>query len=133
FMGSGAALIYAYATRFLAISAGGMEAGFARIPQSFDHAARSLGQTPRGAFRHVHLPLSRPALIAGALLIFVDCIKELPATLLLRPLNFETFATHLYGEAARGTYEEAAIAAIAIVIIGIIPVMVLSRIGRRRI
>ncbi|MHC1549043.1 ABC transporter permease [Phyllobacterium sp. K27] len=131
FMGSGAALIYAYATRFLAISAGGMEAGLTRIPLSFDHASRTLGQSASGTFRHVHLPLSKAALTAAALLVFVDCVKELPATLLLRPLNFETFATHLYGEAARGTYEEASIAALAIVVIGILPVILLSKVGRR--
>jgi iron(III) transport system permease protein len=131
FMGSGAALIYAYTTRFLAISAGGMEAGLTRIPLSFDHASRTLGQSAAGTFRHVHLPLSKTALTAAALLVFVDCVKELPATLLLRPLNFETFATHLYGEAARGTYEEASIAALAIVAIGILPVILLSRVGRQ--
>ena len=65
------------------------------------------------------------------LLVFVDCVKELPATLLLRPLNFETLSTHLYGEAARGTYEDAAIAALIIVAIGILPVIVLARTIRR--
>lgn len=130
FMGSGVALLYAYAMRFLAIAAGGTDAGLTRIPQSFDHASRSLGQTTGGTFRYVHLPLSKAALTATGLLVFVDCVKELPATLLLRPLNFETFATHLYGEAARGTYEEGAIAALAIVVIGIFPVIMLSRVGR---
>jgi len=129
-MGSSAALLYAYTVRFLAISAGGIEAGLARIPISFDHAARTLGQSKTGTFRFVHLPLSKAAITAAALLVFVDCVKELPATLLLRPLNVETFATHLYGEAARGTYEEASIAALAIVAIGILPVILLSRMGR---
>ena len=101
------------------------------MPRSLDDAARTLGCTAGGALRAVHLPLTRASLSAGALLVFVDCVKELPATLLLRPLNFETFATHLYGEAARGTYEEASIAALAIVAVGILPVVVLSRIGRR--
>ncbi|MEK1927365.1 MAG: ABC transporter permease subunit, partial [Rhizobium giardinii] len=116
--------------RFLAISAGGIEAGLSRIPLSFDHAARTLGQSKVGTFRYVHLPLSKAAITAAGLLVFVDCVKELPATLLLRPLNVETFATHLYGEAARGTYEEASIAALAIVAIGILPVILLSRMGR---
>ncbi len=129
FMGSGAAVVYALTVRFLAISAGGIEAGLSRIPISFDHAARTLGQSTAGTFRHVHLPLSKAAISAAALLVFVDCIKELPATLLLRPLNVETFATHLYGEAARGTYEEASIAALAIVAISVLPVILLSRIG----
>ncbi|SFM38031.1 iron(III) transport system permease protein [Pleomorphomonas diazotrophica] len=130
FIGSGAALIYAYAVRFLAITAGSADAGLARVPRSLDDAARTLGYTAGGALRAVHLPLTRASLSAGALLVFVDCVKELPATLLLRPLNFETFATHLYGEAARGTYEEASIAALAIVAVGILPVIVLSRVGR---
>lgn len=132
FIGSGAALLYAYSVRFLAISAGGIDAGLARIPLSFDHASRVLGQSAAGTFRHVHLPLSKAAITAAGLLVFVDCVKELPATLLLRPLNVETFATHLYGEAARGTYEEASIAALAIVVIGILPVILLSRMGQAR-
>ncbi|MDZ7875652.1 MAG: iron ABC transporter permease [Rhizobium sp.] len=129
-IGSGTALVYAYVARFLAISTGAVEAGFSRIPRSFDQAARSLGQDVTGTFRHVHLPLSKASIAAVGLLVFVDCMKELPATLLLRPLNFETLATHLYGEAARGTYEEASIAALAIVLVGTLPVMVLARIGR---
>nr|WP_276121837.1 iron ABC transporter permease [Pararhizobium qamdonense] len=132
FIGSGAALLYAYTVRFLAISAGGIDAGLQRIPMSFDHASRVLGQSAGGTFRHVHLPLSKAAITAAGLLVFVDCVKELPATLLLRPLNVETFATHLYGEAARGTYEEASIAALAIVVIGILPVILLSRMGQSR-
>ncbi|WEJ81492.1 iron ABC transporter permease (plasmid) [Paracoccus versutus] len=129
-LGSGAALVLAYSVRFMAISTGGIEAGFSRIPPSLDHAGRMLGRSSMGVFRSVHLPLSKTAIASAGLLVFVDCMKELPATLLLRPLNFETLATHLYGEAARGTYEEAAIAALLIVLIGILPVVVLSRLGR---
>lgn len=132
FIGSGAALVFAYTARFLTIAAGGIDAGLSRIPTSFDHAARTLGRTPGETFFHIHLPLSKAALAAAGLLVFVDCVKELPATLLLRPLNIETFATQLYGEAARGTYEEASIAALAIVVIGILPVMLLARIGASR-
>ncbi|KQV70504.1 iron ABC transporter permease [Rhizobium sp. Root1220] len=131
-IGSGGAVLYAYATRFLAISAGSIEAGLSRIPRAFDHAARTLGTSAGGTLFRIHLPLSKASLAAGALLVFVDCVKELPATLLLRPLNFETFATHLYGEAARGTYEEGAIAALAIVVIGILPVILLAQVGRRK-
>jgi iron(III) transport system permease protein len=130
-LGSGAALIYAYLVRFLAISAGSIDAGFNRIPVTYDQASRTLGETATGTFRHIHLPLSKTALSAATLLVFVDCVKELPATLLLRSLNIETLATHLYGEAARGTYEEASLAALAIVAIGILPVIVLSRVGRK--
>jgi iron(III) transport system permease protein len=128
-LGSGAALIYVYCVRFLTISAGSVESGFTRVSYAVDHAARSLGESPGSAFRTIHFPLTKPALAAAGLLLFVDCIKELPATLLLRPLNIETFATHLYAEAARGTYEEGAIAALSIVVIGIIPLVLLSRVG----
>ncbi|WP_281783609.1 ABC transporter permease [Sinimarinibacterium flocculans] len=130
-LGSGAALIYAYAARFLAVSTGGIESGFARIAPSIDHAARTLGETAGGVLRRVHLPMLRPALAAAALLVFVDCMKELPATLLLRPLDFETLATTLYGEAARGTYEDGAVAALIIVLAGLLPVLLLARVGRR--
>ncbi len=132
FMGSGAALVYALAIRFLAISTGSIDAGLARISTALDQSSRTLGQSLSGTVRLIHLPMSKAAILAGGLLVFVDCVKELPATLLLRPLNVETFATHLYGEAARGTYEEASIAALAIVAIGSLPVILLSRLARPR-
>ncbi|MBZ0229497.1 MAG: ABC transporter permease subunit, partial [Bauldia sp.] len=122
--------VYAYVARFLAISSGGVEAGLDKVPRSLDHSARTLGETAGGALLRVHLPLIRPAIGAAAILVFVDCMKELPATLLLRPLNFETLATALYGEAARGTYEDGAVAALAIVMVGLIPVILLARLSR---
>ncbi len=128
-MGSSTALVLAYTLRFLAISAGAIDAGLARIPPSLDQAARSLGRSSGGALRQVHLPLLRPALAAAALLVFVDTMKELPATLLLRPMNFESLATWLYAEAARGTYEEGAVAALLIVAVGLLPVILLARAG----
>jgi iron(III) transport system permease protein len=129
-LGSGTALVYAYAVRFLAVAAGGVEAGFSRVSTSIDDAARTLGETASRSLRRIHLPMTRPALATAALLVFVDCMKELPATLLLRPIGFETLATHLYGEAARGTYEDGAIAALLIVAAGLIPVLILARVGR---
>jgi len=126
-MGSTAGLLIAYTVRFLAISVGAVEAGLARIPASLEQAARLLNETGTGALRRVHLPLLRPALAAAALLVFVDTMKELPATLLLRPMNFESLATWLYAEAARGTYEEGAIAALGIVVVGLLPVILLAR------
>jgi iron(III) transport system permease protein len=128
-LGSGAAIVYAYCARFMVVAAGSVEAGFGRISPSLDAAARTLGASAGGALRRVHLPLLKPAVTAGGLLVFVDCMKELPATLLLRPLGFETLATHLYGEAVRGTYEDAAIAALLIVAVGLVPVLVLVRMG----
>jgi len=126
-MGSTSGLLIVYILRFLAISTGALESGLARIPPSLEQAARLMGETGTGALRRVHLPLLRPALAAGALLVFVDTMKELPATLLLRPMNFESLATWLYGEAARGTYEEGAIAALCIVAVGLLPVILLAR------
>jgi iron(III) transport system permease protein len=128
---SGAALLYAYVVRFLTVGMGSLWAGMGRIPMSLDEAGRSLGASAGGVARRVHLPLLRPATAAALLLVFVDCMKELPATLLLRPLNFETLATHLYGEASRGTYESGAIAALLIVLVGLAPVVLLSRLGEQ--
>lgn len=127
-MGTPLVLIVAYTIRFLAISIGSIEAGLARIPASIEQASRLLGEGVNGTLRRVHLPLLRPALASAALLVFVDSMKELPATLMLRPMNFETLATWLYGEAARGTYEEGAIAALGIVLAGLIPVILLARV-----
>jgi iron(III) transport system permease protein len=128
-LGSGAALVYAYIVRFLGVAIGGIEAGFSRVSPSLDDAARTLGETAGRRLRRIHVPLTRPALVSASLLVFVDCMKELPATLLLRPLGFETLATHLYGEAARGTYEDAAIAALLIVLAGLAPVVILARLS----
>lgn len=129
-MASGGALVLAYTLRFLAITAGGIDAGFGRVPVSMDHAAGSLGHTPGAILRRVHWPLLRPALAGGALLVFVDTMKELPATLLLRPMNFETLATWLYADAARGAYEDGAMAALLIVLVGLLPVILLARTRR---
>jgi iron(III) transport system permease protein len=128
--GSGAALILAYTIRFLAMSINGVEAGYAKISESVDHAARSLGENSFGTLRKIHIPMLRPALGAAAILVFVDCMKELPATLLLRPIGFETLATHIYAEASRGTYEDGAVAALLIVLVGLGPVVLLARMSR---
>lgn len=130
-MGSMSALVLAYLLRFLVIAAGGIEAGLMRVSPSLDHAARGLGATPAAMLRRVHLPLLRPALAAAALLVFVDTMKELPATLLLRPMNFETLATWLYADAVRGAYEDGAVAALLIVLAGLLPVILLARTGLR--
>jgi iron(III) transport system permease protein len=126
-MNAGIVLVAACAIRFLAMPVGSIEAGLARIPPAIEQASRLLGETTGGTLRRVHLPLLQPAIATGALLVFVDAMKELPATLLLRPANFDTLATWLYAEAARGTYEEGAIAALAIVVAGLLPVMLLAR------
>ncbi|TDK26354.1 iron ABC transporter permease [Luteimonas aestuarii] len=128
-MGSVSALVLAYVLRFLVIASGGIEAGLMRVPASLDHAARGLGASPGAMLRRVHLPLLKPALAAAALLVFVDTMKELPATLLLRPMNFETLATWLYADAVRGAYEDGAVAALLIVAVGLLPVILLARAG----
>jgi iron(III) transport system permease protein len=128
--GSGAALVIAYTIRFLAMSINGIEAGYAKISESVDHAARSLGENSFGTLWKIHLPMLRPALGTAAILVFVDCMKELPATLMLRPFGVETLATHIYAEAVRGSYEDGAIAALLIVIAGLLPVILLARVTR---
>ncbi|WP_244635516.1 ABC transporter permease [Chthonobacter albigriseus] len=124
---TGIVLIIGYVIRFLAVSTGGIEAGLTKIPPSLDMAARSLGSRPARTVATVHIPLLRPAIAAASLLVFVDCMKELPLTLLLRPFNFETLSTTVYAEAARGTYEDGAIAALMIVVAGLVPVVLLAR------
>jgi iron(III) transport system permease protein len=125
--GSGAAIVVAYVVRFLAIATGSAQAGLARVSTNMDDAARTLGRKPGAIMRLIHIPLSRPALGGAALLVFVDCLKELPATLLLRPLNVETLSTYIYQFATRGNFEEGALAALLIVAAGIVPVIRMAR------
>lgn len=126
-LGSGAALVLAYVVRFLAIAVSGMESGLARISPRIDDAARTLGASAPEVMRKMHWPLARPAIAAAALLVFVDCLKELPATLLLRPLNVETLATTVYGHASRGAFEDGALAGLLIVLAGLYPAFRLAR------
>lgn len=125
--GSGAAIVIAYVVRFLTIATGSAQAGLARISTRVDDAARTLGQKPGALMRLIHIPLARPALGGAALLVFVDCLKELPATLLLRPLNVETLSTYIYQYATRGNFEDGALAALLIVAAGIVPVIRMAR------
>jgi len=126
-MGSGTAVVTAYVIRFLAVPTGFLRAGFERIPFDYDDSARSAGAGQITAMRRIHLPLLRPALLGAAIVVFVDCLKELPATLLLRPLNVETLATSIYQYASRGSFEDGALAALLIVIASIGPVAWLTR------
>lgn len=128
--GTATALVAAYFVRFLAIPAGGLDAAYSRIRPQMDWSARAMGAGRGRILARVHLPLLLPALSASALLVFLDAMKELPATLLLRPFNRETLATALYAEAARGTYEEGAVAALALVVVGL-PVIGLLVAGGR--
>ncbi len=120
-------LILAYTVRFLAVSLGTIEAGLERISPNLDAAARTLGESAMSALFRVHLPLLVPAISTAALLVFVDAMKELPATLLLRPLDFETLATHVYSLVAIEQPEAASVGALAIVAVGLVPVLLLHR------
>ncbi len=131
-MGSTAGIVVAYTIRFLPIATGSLAAGLTRVSSGVEDAARTLGARPGELVRTIQLPLLRPALASAALLVFVDCLKELPATLLLRPLATETLATTVYGAAARGAFEEGALAALVIVLVGIGPVIQLTRGAERR-
>ncbi len=130
-MGSGAALVLAYVVRFLAIAVSGVESGLSRISPRIDDAARTLGASAPEVLRKMHWPLARPAIAAAALLVFVDCLKELPATLLLRPLNVDTLATTVYGHASRGSFEDGALAGLLIVLAGLYPAIRLARASGR--
>lgn len=120
-------LVFAYVVRFLIISLSNVGDGMAKIPLNLDHVSRTLGRTPFRTFVEIQLPLLKPAMIASCLLVMVDAMKELPATLILRPFDFETLATRVFSLASLGQYESAAIPALAIAVAGLIPVIVLSR------
>lgn len=125
--GTMTALVFAYVVRFLAVSLGALESGLARVTPHMEMAARTLGQTPGQALRRVHLPIMKGSILTAMILVFVDSMKELPATLLLRPFNFETLATNVYTKASLGLLEESALSALSIVAAGLIPVILLNR------
>jgi len=126
-VGSGAAVVIAYVIRFLAVPTGLIKAGFERIPHDYDDSARAAGAGQATTMRLIHLPLLRPAMLGAVIIVFVDCLKELPATLLLRPLNVDTLATSIYQFASRGSFEDGALAALLIVAASIGPVAWLTR------
>jgi len=125
-IGTVAPLVYGYLVRFLALSYGTAEASLGKITPSMDGAARTLGASPAGALQRVHFPLMRGSLLTAAILVFVDCMKELPLTIILRPFNFDTLATFVYQYASDELLEESALGALTIVGAGIIPVVLLS-------
>jgi iron(III) transport system permease protein len=125
--GTTVALIYAYLVRYFAVAWNGIEPGFARITPSMDAAARGLGAGITGTLLRVHAPLLARTAAAAALLVFVDVMKELPATLLMRPFNFDTLATQTYTLAKDERLAEAALPSLAIVAVGVLPLLVLAR------
>lgn len=129
FSGSIFALIFTYTIRFLAIGFGGAESSLSKIPSSFEMAARTLGSKPGKVLRYIHLPLIRSSMFAAAVIVFVDTMKELPATLILRPFNFDTLAINVYQLASDELFEQSALSALTIVLVGIFPVIILSKIS----
>jgi iron(III) transport system permease protein len=125
--GSIVALVYAYLVRFLAVALQTVEAGLARVTPRMDDAARSLGATPAQALARVHAPLLASSLAGAALLLFVDVMKELPATFALRPFNFDTLAIEAYNLAKDERLPEAALPSLVIVAIGLAPLVWVSR------
>lgn len=125
--GSLFALVLAYVIRFFTLSLGTVEAGLGRIKPSLDMAARTLGRTPRQVMMSVHAPLMRSSLLTAVLLVFVDCMKELPLTMLLRPFNFETLTTYIYQFASEEKIEYSALPSLFVVAAGIIPIILLNR------
>jgi iron(III) transport system permease protein len=113
--------------RYLSVALQSVESGLARIGPAIDDAARSLGQSPLGALGRIHVPMLRGSLVTALLLVFVDVLKELPATLILRPFNFNTLSVRTYELASDERLADAATPALAIVLIGLIPVILLTR------
>ncbi|MEL7464725.1 MAG: iron ABC transporter permease [Pseudomonadota bacterium] len=125
--GTIAALILAYMIRFLAAALSAVESGLGGINANMDAAARVLGDGPYRAFARVHLPILAPSVLTAALIVFVDVMKELPATLIMRPFNFDTLAVQAHRLAADERLEGAAVPSLVIVAAGLIPVLLLSR------
>lgn len=125
--GTVVALLYAYLVRFLAVSTGSVEASLAKVTPSLEAAARTLGCGTVATLRRVHLPMVKGSLLSAVLLVFVDVMKELPATLIMRPFNFDTLATRTFTLASDERLAESGAPALAIVLVGLVPVLLLSR------
>jgi iron(III) transport system permease protein len=125
--GSAAIIVYACTVRFMALAHGSLESGFGKISVHLDMASRSLGRTAAQTLKQVHLPLMKKAMATAALLVFVDTMKELSATILLRPFDFNTLATFVYERASLAVFEDASIASLIIILIGMVPVILLMQ------
>jgi iron(III) transport system permease protein len=129
--GTSAILVYALSVRFLTVAYNSVSGGLARIPPGLDAAARSLGAGPSRVLARIYAPLLAPSLAGAAALVFIDTLRELPATLILRPFNLETLATRTYRLAGDERLVEAAIPALILLAAGLLPVLVLNRLSRR--
>ncbi len=121
------AILFAYLIRFLAVALSAVESSLSKITPNMEYAARSLGHGAGATLIRVHVPIMRPGLLTAGLIVFVDCMKELPATLILRPFNFDTLATYVYQFASDELLEECALGALLIVSAGLIPIILLNR------
>lgn len=121
------ALLFAYTVRFMAVSLGAVQSGLGKVKPSIDSAGRSLGLSPTQVLRQVHVPLMRSSVLTAILIVFVDVLKELPATLILRPFNFNTLAVRAFELASDERLVDAAPASMMIVVVGLLPVILLSR------
>jgi len=130
--GSTAGLLFAYVARFLSVSFQTLEASLTKIPASLDDAARSLGASIGGTLRRIHLPLMRGGVLTALILVFVETMKEMPATLLLRPLGLDTLAIAVWERTSESLWADAAAPALAIVAAGLIPVLVVIRLSSKR-
>ena len=124
-------LFYAYLIRFLALAWGAVESSLIRIPRQLDDAARGLGADRLDVLARVHVPLLRSGLATAALLVFVEVMKELPATLLLRPLGGDTMAIAVWQATTESLFETAALPALMIVLVGLLPVALMIRLSGR--
>ena len=129
--GTGVILVYALSVRFLTVAYNTVSGGLARIPPGLDAAARSLGASPSRVLARIYAPLLAPSLAGAAALVFIDTVRELPATLILRPFNLETLATRTYRLASDERLVEAAIPALVLLAAGLLPVLLLNRLGKR--
>lgn len=129
--GSAAGLVFAYLVRFISVSLQAVDSGLARVAPSMDEVARSLGAGPRRILKEVHLPLVRGALLTALILVFVEVMKEMPATMLIRPFGMDTLAVEVWQRTTESLWQEAALPALTIVAAGILPVVLLTRLRRR--
>ncbi|ADN77576.1 binding-protein-dependent transport systems inner membrane component [Ferrimonas balearica DSM 9799] len=125
--GSMVAIVFGYTVRFLAVALGSIESSFKRVSPSLDMAGATMGYGPAGVLRHIHLPLVRRGMLAAALIVFIEAMKELPAALLLKPIGFETLATYVYQFVSDEALELGALPALVIVLVGLLPVLYLNR------
>ena len=127
FSGTSFAVVLAFVIRFSAISDGSIQAAYKHMPTNLDMASTTLKASRFKTFHKIHIPIMRPALISAFLLVFIECVKELPASLLLRPFDFETLATYVYQFASNEQLEHAASSALLIIVVSLLPILLLTR------